>query len=215
MSVFRSAEGHGVVLSGAAELELRGLSAIEQMEWALKSCIALDREVASRWTSEDDVPDTWLNPHREMLDAPTLEHPQWLQDRHEELCLAGANLLLDEPFRQLVAHSPLEPESEVGMALIGLRVILHRIARLLGSELLDERLQEVDTAYQLIGVRLVAALDEYELMQRVLCWFSPALGKSSGWTTIEEFEDVLDVNAWWGYHARNPTMEQLQAWGEW
>lgn len=175
---------------------------------------------------QQQVADTWYlyEPYPKLLEEPALQEPEWMQDDHETLCLAVAELLTEprlvsvfenmdpEVLKQVDTYYGHDDDLSLVWFLLGIRVLLSRLANILKSQALNERLAQVDARYAVIGRRLVAVLDEYEVMQQVLVIQSPATGKCSGWETLEELWDVLDRDAWWGYHAACWSEPDEQGW---
>ncbi len=167
-----------------------------------------------------------------LLEQPELLIADWQQDSHEELCLAAIELMLSEKVLGLAREAALadhierarvltrfkqSPEGwavassendrveewiQVAWNLLVLRVDIHRLARVLNSASLNEKLEHLDQVYRVIGERLVATLDQWDVESRVLVTMSPAAGKCSGYEVLEDLTEVVDATKWWGYHAR-------------
>ncbi len=121
-----------------------------------------------------------------------------MRDFHKDLALEAANLLLDHKLVKKVEQADVS-QRELGLSILGLRVVLSRYALALQDAALIERLERVDEIYQQTGRHLIASLDVSGALQYVLLCTTPA-GKDSGWSLLEEPEDVFPASGWWGWH---------------
>ncbi len=98
MAMFRTADYHGLTLTGTDETRLAGVDGLVTVGWNFYQLLQLTEEVTP------EVPEgleDWeydgghYDPYSVLLKQPVLLKPEWMTDSCEDLCLAATELLLD------------------------------------------------------------------------------------------------------------------------